>query len=450
MPNGTAVPNAFGAALPVGKFHYRDDLPLYLRRLRDPTPVNTLVKLFVLDRVLDAASVRQAIEPLDVTDLLRMGLIEQESEGGIRATVRLSGYAGLVLAHDRYDEQTGTLRDDHVLDVNPTTVMLANLTVRRRVRTALDIGTGCGVLALLAARHSDRVVATDTNPRALNLAAFNACLNDIDNVEWRQGSLFEPIEGSRFDLVVCNPPYVISPDSRFLFRDGGRRGDALSEEIVRRMPSYLEEGGFASILCNWGLREGETVDAPLRRWVEGSGCDAWLLWSATHDPLTYAAMWTRARDRATYDAALARWSAYFDELGVASIGLGGMVLRRRSAPRTGSTPSCRASSEAIAHQRIFTRSHAIADDRLLTSQSPRPPICHQVSHTKTAMLTQAAGVRLMARFSNSRMPTINSSAVRRPGGGWVSRQARQQVPPRAGCARAAIARLASLGFLPID
>lgn len=329
---GAAVPAAFGAALPGGKFHHRDDLPLYLRRLAAPAPINTLIKLFVLDQALDEAVVRDAIAPLDVAGLRQMGLVE-DAGSGIRATVRLSGYSGLVLAHDRHDEETGTLRDDHVLDVNPTTVMLANLMVRRPVHTALDIGTGCGVLALLAARHSDRVVATDTNARALNLAAFNACLNGIDNVEWRQGSLFEPVEGARFDLIVCNPPYVISPESRYLFRDGGRRGDALSEEIVRRMPAYLEEGGFATILCNWGLRDGEEATAPLRRWVEGSGCDAWLLWSSTPDPLTYSAMWTRNRNRAAYDAALERWAAYFVELGIASIGLGGVVLRRRSAGR---------------------------------------------------------------------------------------------------------------------
>lgn len=368
---GSAVPNAFGAALPLGKFHYRDDLPLYLRRLADPTPINTLIRLFVLDQWVDDAAVRDAIDPLDVADLRRMGLVEASARG-IRATVRLSGYEGLVLAHDRYDEQQGTLREDHVLDVNPTTVMLANLTVRRPARAALDVGTGCGVLALLAARHSEHVVATDTNPRALNLAAFNACLNGIGNVEWRQGSLFEPVEGQRFDLIVCNPPYVISPDSRYLFRDAGRRGDAMSEEVVRSVPAYLEEGGFASVLCNWGLREGEEAAAPPRGWVGGSGCDAWLLWSSTNDPLTYAAMWTRSRDRAAYEAALQRWAEYFSALGIASIGMGGVILRRRSGAanwvRSDQLPErpLGAGSEHI--QRIVQthdRLSVLADDQLL-------------------------------------------------------------------------------------
>jgi hypothetical protein len=97
---GEAVPAALGAALPIGKFHYRDDLPVYLRRLAARTPINTLIKLFVLDQPIDDALVRDAIAPLDVEDLGRLGLVEDDAHG-VRATVRLSGYAGLVLAHDR-------------------------------------------------------------------------------------------------------------------------------------------------------------------------------------------------------------------------------------------------------------------------------------------------------------------------------------------------------------
>src|SRR5579872_4302342 len=223
-----AVPAALGGALR-SDFHLRADLPLYLRRLAGPAPINTLIKLFVLDQVVDAALVAEAVAPLDIVDVQSLGLIEL-TPAGVRARVRLSGYVDLILAHDVYDEHLGELKPDHVLDVNPTTITLSNLTVRRRAARALDLGTGCGVLALVAARHAGHVVGTDTNPRALNMAAFNARLNGIENVEWRSGSLFEPVAGERFDLVVCNPPYVISPVSRYEFRDGGRRGDALSEE----------------------------------------------------------------------------------------------------------------------------------------------------------------------------------------------------------------------------
>ena len=88
----------------------------------------------------------------------------------------------------------------------------------------------------------DHVVATDTNPRALNLAVFNAAFNGVTNVEWRLGSLFDAVAGESFDLIFSNPPYVISPDSQFIFRDGGRRGDALCAEIVAARAGVPERG----------------------------------------------------------------------------------------------------------------------------------------------------------------------------------------------------------------
>jgi hypothetical protein len=266
---GSAVVDALGSALPFGKAHMRDDMPLYLRRVAAPTPINTLVKLFVLDRAVDEARAAAALAPIELDELRAIGLIV-DSPRGLRASLRLSVHDGLLLAHDAYDEETRTLRPDHVLDVNPTTMALSNLTVRRPVERALDIGTGCGALALLASRHAGEVVGTDTNPRALNIAAFNAAINGITNVEWRLGSLFDAVAGERFDLIVCNPPYVISPDSQFIFRDGGRRGDALCEEIVRRVPEYLTDRGVATVLINWAIRHGEHWSAPLRWTATGA------------------------------------------------------------------------------------------------------------------------------------------------------------------------------------
>jgi methylase of polypeptide subunit release factors len=369
---GASFRKAVGGALPIGKFHYRDDLPLYLRRLAAPTPLNTLIKLFVLDQWVDEADVREALAPLAVADVRTMGLIE-EGPRGIRARARLSGWMDLIIAHDRYDEETGTLSEDHVLDVNPTTVKLANFTVRRPVRTALDMGTGCGALALLAARHAEHVIAVDINPRALNFAAFNALLNGFSNIECRQGSLFEPVRGERFDLVVCNPPYVISPETRYVFRDGGRRGDSFSEEVVRTIPEHLEEGGFAAVLCNWALHDEDDAADPPRRWVQGSGCDAWIVYSSTPDPLTYAGMWTRSRDRAAYERGLERWLGYFAELNVTAIGQGAVILRRRTAEanwiRADEAPDGPSDSADAHIQRIFYTQDLLAaaerDEQLL-------------------------------------------------------------------------------------
>lgn len=466
---GDAVLSALGGTLPHGKFHLREDLPLYLRRLKDTTPINTLIKLFVLDQALDESVVREAVKPLEPSDLERMGLVGREA-GVVTARVKLSGYNGLVLAHDRYDDRSPTLSPDHVLEVNPTTVTLAGVTVRRQARRALDVGTGCGVLALLAARHSDHVIATDTNVRALNVAAFNAELNGVTNIELREGSLFEPVAGERFDLIVCNPPYVISPDHRFVFRDGGRRGDAMSEEIVRRIPQYLAEGGFASVLCNWVLRAQEDPAAPPARWISGSGCDGWVLWSRKQDPLTYAALWNRSRDADAYRAALDRWTAYFAELGADAIGMGALVLRRRATEtnwiRTDQMPEGPLESGDRHLQRVFATETALhtLDDRALMAVRFTAAPDHQVHHSMVLRdgdyITETAEVRFEEglRFAGS-VDACTMHLLSRCDGartlGDVATDLAEKGGPFAGDVTAACAfvarRLASLGFLiPAD
>jgi hypothetical protein len=180
------------------------------------------------------------------------------------------------------------------------------------------------------------VVATDVNPRALAYAAFNAGLNGVGNVEVREGSYFEPVDGERFDLVVANPPYVVSPEHAYLFRDGGLRGDAVSELVVRATPTVLSPGAFASVLIAWALDPNDPARRP-RSWLEGAGCDAFLLHTSTDDPIETATVWNRdLLDRPdAYADALDRWLDYYRELGIDHVGYACVVMRKRDDGRDG-------------------------------------------------------------------------------------------------------------------
>jgi len=169
------------------------------------------------------------------------------------------------------------------------------------------------------------------NINLVAFARFNARLNGVDNAEFREGDLFAPVAGERFDLVICNPPYVVSPETELLFRDGGRPGDSFCEEVVRGLGRHLAPSGFATTLVNWVVRDGEHWSQPLRGWVAGQDCDALLLHLETKDALEYAAGWNREPDSARYAAALDRWVAYYREHGIRSIGMGAVVLRRRAS-----------------------------------------------------------------------------------------------------------------------
>ena len=131
----------------------------------------------------------------------------------------------------------------HVTGINAPATLLASLSVREPGVRALDLGTGNGIQALLAASHASSVVATDVNPRALAFGTFNAALNGIDRIEFRQGSWYEPVAGERFDLIVSNPPYVISPENDLVYRDSGDEPGALCGRLIRDAPEYLTERG---------------------------------------------------------------------------------------------------------------------------------------------------------------------------------------------------------------
>jgi hypothetical protein len=221
-----------------------------------------------------------------------------------------------------------------VATVTAPSAILATLTIREPVQTALDVGTGSGVQALWAARHCEHVVAVDVNPRALNLAEFNAQLNNIGNIEFRQGNLFEPVASERFDLIVSNAPYVISPDARYAYRDGGLESDAFSEQLLRQAATHLQEGGFAHLLISWLLIDDEWPKRP-KAWANGTGCDCWLLLGAQRDPLTHAALWNDElkHDPASYSETLDRWVNYLEDLGAEAVLEGAAILRRRTRDR---------------------------------------------------------------------------------------------------------------------
>jgi methylase of polypeptide subunit release factors len=298
----------------------RDEtVPIALRKLGDD-PRATLIRLFLLG--VDA-TVDEAEQALPVAAAAACGLVEVRG-GVVIPQVQLVPAGDLVFACDR----PGGGGRDHVVGPAPASVLLANLTVRRPVETALDLGTGCGIQAVAAARHAERVVATDVNPRALEFGEFNRLLNGDGAVEYRQGSLYEPVADERFDLVVCNPPFAVSPDTTYTYRDSGLRGDEICERLVRETPEHLTEGGIAHLVLCWAIRTGEDLDEPVLRWVEGTGCDALLLRYNVETPLEYAVGWN-ASDPDERDGAVDRWLAYYEELGIESLAYGALTLRRR-------------------------------------------------------------------------------------------------------------------------
>ena len=307
------------------------DTAVCLRRLRDEGTLATLVRLFQLRDSVPEPTARAAFAPLEPARLQSMGLLDVNS-GEVSAPFTIAPFEGFLFVSDWIPDDRSVMAANCVTGLNPTTVLLAQITIRRTVKTALDMGTGSGVQALLASRHAGRVVATDINPRALNLTAFNSLLNGVGNIECRQGSFFEAVDGETFDFISTNPPFVISPDARYLYRDGNRQGDAVCADVLSRLPDYLCEGGIGHMLGNWACQPDGDWTEPLRRWLDARGCDVLALLHEFDDPLTYAARWLRAEWLAhpnEYGSALDRWLSYYRACGIDAIAAGAVLLRKR-------------------------------------------------------------------------------------------------------------------------
>jgi release factor glutamine methyltransferase len=124
-----------------------------------------------------------------------------------------------------------------------------NLLLERR-DSVLDMGTGCGLLAILAARKARKVVATDVNPAAVRCVLHNASLNDVaDKIDVRQGSLFEPIKADEeFDVILFNAPYLPSEaweehDMASRAWAGGESGRQVIDRFIDEALRHLKANG---------------------------------------------------------------------------------------------------------------------------------------------------------------------------------------------------------------
>ena len=328
-------------------------------------PAAVLLSLFTLGAVVPRAQVQAVLPTLGADGAMRLGLVgpapaygadAPPSEAPLRALVDLAPYAasddlGQIdwwIASDLSELATGRpLGPEHVLGVGGASLTLAKLAPRQPVGRVLDLGCGGGIQALHAARHAEHVVATDLSERALAFAAFNAALNGIE-LDLRRGSLLEPVAGEVFDLVVSNPPFVITPRAGddehdpWTYRDGGRAGDTLLAELLAQLPAHLAPGASAVMLGNWEITDEEDGFAHPRGWLEpalADGVDAWVLQRDREDPAEYAGTWARdggitPRDH-RWDALIDAWLEDFASRAVEGIGFGYLLLRRPDAGRRG-------------------------------------------------------------------------------------------------------------------
>lgn len=217
---------------------------LYHRRLERRSPFTYhLYRLFFRHQEIVPEA---EVFPADLVECLARARILEVREGRLRALVQVTPL------WDRYflSSIPGRSEGEYVY-LGDDSALLGDL-VRAEpgsYRRALDLCTGCGVVALAAPSRFTEVLGVDINPTAVALARANAVLNGAGNVRFVQGDLWQAAQG-RWDLITANPPYLPLPGEMAHLRHayGGRRGIETTLAILGGLQEHLEEGGLCLLL----------------------------------------------------------------------------------------------------------------------------------------------------------------------------------------------------------
>ena len=357
----------------------------------DRQRLGVLVRLLLLGTEETPQLVEGAFPSTDMQTLAANGVLEFDGDK-VRAALDIRPHSDgirdfYVVSDQDAAVRRGPLRHDHVLGIGGASVSLARAVTRNPVGRALDLGTGCGIQALHLNAHCDEIVATDTNERALALAAMTARLNGM-SWDLRHGSLFEPVAGERFDLIVSNPPFVVGSGARdYIYRDSGIAGDALCQSLIEQVGDHLSPGGTAHIMANWIVRDGKDGEAWRQRvsgWLAGTGLHAWVVQRELADPVSYVSLWLAdaGEDLERQAERGGQWLDWFAEQGIAGIGMGMISLR---VPRDGEPPE-RTLEEITGADEVLTGSEVDAffarraylrdtsDDALLAARLSTAPV----------------------------------------------------------------------------
>ncbi|GEM_PF-90097 len=138
-----------------------------------------------------------------------------------------------------------------VYEPSDDTFLLADNMMIERGSEVLDVGAGCGILSVVAAKNAGRVVAIDLNPHAVECAEINVKLNGLlGRIEVRHGNLFKAVKpNEKFDVIIFNPPYLPTSEAEsgqgWLEKAwaGGPTGRDVVDMFLKEAPKHLKRPG---------------------------------------------------------------------------------------------------------------------------------------------------------------------------------------------------------------
>lgn len=276
------------------------------------TPVAALAAFALLREPLSLRLAREIFG--DALEMLeRLHLVEREREQVLPLADLVPCQGVFAFADPRFSP---IRLPNHVAEVGADSYCLARTTPRRALELALDLGTGSGVQALLAARHAHSVEGVDLNPRAIEMAEVNAVLNGLDlRCRFHQGNLFGPVQGRRFDLITANLPAVPLP---------GQPWDDASQRLIVELAQHLAPGGTLALYSTYPVdrRPDEVLDRIAERL---GGDDGWGLAQLHYQTISREEF---IEQQSVEPADFRGWMEFYEGQSIRGMGEGTLYVRR--------------------------------------------------------------------------------------------------------------------------
>jgi carbamoyltransferase len=296
-------------------------------------PLEDLIRLFLLRKKMPQHRAHNLFG--NVYGLLTaIGLLKEQGD-------TVSSLVDIYCVEDLYiatDHRYMVYPDDHADQEQPVMYIgldshgLKNVMPRQPITRALDLCSGSGVQALTASLFVSHVIAMDINLRALRFSRFNAQLNGIENVEFRQGDVCNLSDSlDEFDLILANPPFVPAPTQSLRYRDGGAHGEDILRYIVAEAESHLVGDGILCVVSD--LVNVNDYHAKLRQWWRGAA-KCMVLMTADRNEIQFALPHCqRPFDqsyREFYDE-LAEWVSHFRAAELQAVNFGFILLQKKNS-----------------------------------------------------------------------------------------------------------------------